>query len=101
MGAVTAFHGGFNRSTQHTDHCVSRRSVANEVPDADLLHRQSEGVDVGALEARCDASPDSQAVRPGARVIDERPAPSLPARNLPLATGCSWPSLCENSLFAS
>jgi len=30
--AETAFGGGFNRSMQHTDHCVGRRSVADGVP---------------------------------------------------------------------
>ena len=30
--------GGFNRSMQHTDCCVSRRSVVDEVPDANFLH---------------------------------------------------------------
>jgi tripartite-type tricarboxylate transporter receptor subunit TctC len=33
-----AMYGGFNWSMQHTDCCVSRRSVADEVPDADFLH---------------------------------------------------------------
>jgi hypothetical protein len=54
--------GGFNRSMQHTENCVSRRSVADEVPDTKLLHRQPEGFDVGALERRLDASPDKSTV---------------------------------------
>src|SRR5450755_4731407 len=62
---------------QHTDHCVSRRSVADEVPHAHLLHGQPEGLDVGAMEARLDAPPDRQAVRPSAHVS---------ARN----SGCLW-----------
>src|SRR5882672_12699646 len=31
---------------QHTDHCAGRRSVADEVPDTNLLHGFSEGIDV-------------------------------------------------------
>src|SRR5215831_10822765 len=42
----------FNRSMQHTDRCVSSRSVADEVPHANLLHGRAEGLDAGALEAR-------------------------------------------------
>ena len=47
---------------QHTESCVSRRSVADEVQDTKLLHRQPEGFDVGALEGRLDASPDRPVV---------------------------------------
>ena len=59
---TTAMQGGFNRSAQHTNHCSGRRSVASEVPDSEVLHRQSEGTDVGALEGRVDSSPDRPAV---------------------------------------
>lgn len=34
---MTAFDGGFNRWMQHTDRCVSSRSVADEVPHTNLL----------------------------------------------------------------
>ena len=37
---------------QHTDHCVSRRSVADEVPHTHLLHGRPEGLDVGAMEGK-------------------------------------------------
>lgn len=53
---TTAMGGGFNRSAQHTSHCSGRRSVANEVPETDVLHRRAKGIDVGALEGRLDAS---------------------------------------------
>jgi integrase len=54
--------GGFNRSMQHTKNCVCRRSVADEVPDANLLHGQPEGIDVGALESWLDSSRDRETV---------------------------------------
>jgi len=57
-GEGAGYTGGFNRSMQHTDRCVSSRSVADEVPHAHLLHRGPEGGDVGAMEARLDAAPD-------------------------------------------
>ena len=63
---ATGLPGGFNWSMQHTDCCVSRRSVADEVPDANFLHRQPEGIDVGALEARLDAASDCPAVQSSA-----------------------------------
>jgi regulator of protease activity HflC (stomatin/prohibitin superfamily) len=59
---ITAERGGFNRSMQHTDHCAGRRSVADEVPDTNLLHGCSEGIDVGAMEGRLDAPSDCSAV---------------------------------------
>jgi putative transposase len=37
--AEAALGGGFNGSMQHTENCVSRRSVADEVPDTKVLHR--------------------------------------------------------------
>jgi dipeptidyl aminopeptidase/acylaminoacyl peptidase len=55
--------GGFNWSIQRTDHCVGRRSVADEVPDTNLLHGRPEGIDVGAMEGRLDASPACSAVQ--------------------------------------
>src|SRR4029453_13232877 len=60
---MTAYGGGFNRSMQHTDHCVSRRSVADEVPRTHLLHGRPEGLDVGAMEGRLDAAPDCSSVQ--------------------------------------
>ena len=48
----SAIGGGFNWSTQHTRTRSSGRSVADDVPDQDLLHRQPEGIDVGTLEGR-------------------------------------------------
>jgi hypothetical protein len=35
---------------QHLKFCMSRRSVADEEKTTDLLHREPEGSDVGALE---------------------------------------------------
>ncbi len=62
--AVLTLTGGeLNRSMQHTDRCESSRSVADEVPHAHLLHRGSEGGDVGAMEAGLDAAPDRAPVR--------------------------------------
>ena len=61
--ATSACGGGFNRSMQHTDRCVSSRSVADEAPHAHLLHGRPEGLDVGAMEARLDAAPDRSTVR--------------------------------------
>ena len=58
----TAQEGGFNWSMQHTKSCVGRRSVADEVPDTNLLHGQPEGIDVGALESWLDSSSDRSAV---------------------------------------
>ena len=55
-------HGGFNRSAQHTNHCSGRRSVANEVPNTNVLHRHPEGIDVGAMEGWLDSSSDREAV---------------------------------------
>ena len=60
--AMTGLAGGFNRSMQHTNHRVGGRSVANEATATDLLFRQPEGADVGALEARLDAQRDWQAL---------------------------------------
>ncbi len=34
---------------QHTKDCVSKRSVADEIPVPDLLHGKPEGPDVGTL----------------------------------------------------
>lgn len=53
---MAAFGLGFNRSMQHTKHCVSRRSVANGTETSDLLHRKSEGIDVKSISscALCD-----------------------------------------------
>src|SRR5262245_47128499 len=42
--------GGFNRSMQHTDACEGVRGAADEVPDAHVLHGQSESADVGTME---------------------------------------------------
>jgi len=39
VSATAEYGGGFNRSMQHTENCVSRWSVADEVPDAKLLYR--------------------------------------------------------------
>jgi hypothetical protein len=36
---TTAFAGEFNRSMQHTGHCVCRRSVADEVPHTHVICR--------------------------------------------------------------
>jgi DNA replication protein DnaC len=41
--------GAFNRWMQHTEDRVSSRSVANETATPDLLQRDAEGADVGAL----------------------------------------------------
>src|SRR5437868_10036520 len=60
---TSAVRCGFNRSMQHIGNCVGRRSVADEVSTADLLHGQPEGACVGALEARSDPSPDRWFVR--------------------------------------
>ncbi len=62
-GPRTALAGGFNRSMQHTKNCRNRRSVADEVPDANLLHGRPEGIDVGAMEARLDAPSDCPVVQ--------------------------------------
>lgn len=59
---VDAFEGGFNRSVQHLRFCLSGRSVANEVPDTDVLHRNAEGDHVGPLEVGRIASADFPAV---------------------------------------
>jgi hypothetical protein len=40
----------FNRSMQHFKFCMSRKSVADEEKTKDLLHREPESSDVGALE---------------------------------------------------
>ena len=48
---------------QHTDYCVSRRSVADEAPHTHLLHGRSEGLNVGAMEGRLDAAPDCSSVQ--------------------------------------
>jgi hypothetical protein len=40
-----------------TDHCVGRRSVADEVPHTHVLHRRPEGPEVRAMEGRLDAAP--------------------------------------------
>src|SRR5205085_12566717 len=61
---MPALDGGFNRSMQHTSYCPGRRSVADEVSDANLLHGRPEGIDVGAVERWLDPSPDWPAVRP-------------------------------------
>jgi hypothetical protein len=47
---MSAFDGGFNRSMQHTEPCMSRRSVADEAKTADPVLGKPEGPDVGALE---------------------------------------------------
>ncbi len=47
---LAGFGGGFNRAMQHTNHRVGGRSVADEATTTDLLFRQPEGADVGALE---------------------------------------------------
>ena len=54
--------GEFNGSKQHTQNCVGRRSVADEVPDTNLLRGQPEGIDVGALESWLDSSSDRSPV---------------------------------------
>jgi len=46
------FRGGFNRSKQHNERCVSSESVANETETPDPLQRKPEGVDVGTLARR-------------------------------------------------
>jgi hypothetical protein len=46
----TANGGEFNRSMQHTMIRRGGRSVADESTAANVLHRHSEGIDVGALE---------------------------------------------------
>ena len=87
---MAAFHGGFNRSMQHTNHCVGRRSVADEVPDTNLLHAHPEGIDVGAMEGRLDASSDRPAVRSTAHVGAGHPVPDgwhSAARTSPLRNG--------------
>ena len=43
---------GFNRSMQHTRRCMSSGGVANETEAPDLLHRDSEGTNVGAVAER-------------------------------------------------
>lgn len=55
---MPAIAGGFNRSMQHTESFLDKRSVADEVPDKNLLPGQPEGIDVGALESRLDSSSD-------------------------------------------
>src|SRR5438045_7864931 len=50
--SMTASDGGFNRSMQHTMIRASGRSVADALPDKNLLHRPPEGIDVGAVEGR-------------------------------------------------
>jgi aspartate ammonia-lyase len=53
VSALTANIGcGFNRSTQHTRICVSRRSVADDPKITDQLYGKPEGADVGTLAAR-------------------------------------------------
>jgi hypothetical protein len=37
---------------QHTKHCESRRSVANEAKTTDLLHAKPESFNVGEMEER-------------------------------------------------
>ncbi|WP_152035595.1 hypothetical protein [Paraburkholderia caledonica] len=49
MAERLAKEGAFNRWMQHTEDCVSSRSVANETATPDLLQRDAEGADVGAL----------------------------------------------------
>ena len=66
---------GFNRSMQHTDRCVSSRSVADEVPHTNLLHGRAEGLDVGAMEARLDAAPDRSLVQSSPHVGTGDPLP--------------------------
>jgi hypothetical protein len=61
---VAATAGGFNGSMQHTNHRVGGRSVSDETAATDLLLVQSEGVDVGTLEARSYAASHRAAVRP-------------------------------------
>jgi hypothetical protein len=51
-----AMQGGFNRSVQHTNHRLGGRSVADEAATTDLLFREPESADVGALEARLDVA---------------------------------------------
>jgi hypothetical protein len=53
---MTALDDGFNRSMQHTNHRIGGRSVADEAATKNLLFRQPEGTDVGALEARLDVA---------------------------------------------
>jgi hypothetical protein len=53
---ATAMQCRFNWSMQHTRAAQCRRSVVDEATTEDLLLRQPEVVDVGALEARRDAS---------------------------------------------
>ena len=43
--------GSFNRSTQHFN-LLERWSVYDEVPDADVLHEQTEVGDVGPMATR-------------------------------------------------
>src|SRR5262245_60136012 len=69
----TAWGCGFNRSMQHTEPALSRRSVADEAATADLLLRQPEGADVEALEGRGHPAPDCAAVRSISLVDTEDP----------------------------
>ena len=48
---------------QHNKNCMSRKSVADEVLDANLLHGRPEGIDVGAMKARLDAPSDCPVVQ--------------------------------------
>jgi len=77
---------------QHTKNCVSRRSVADEVPDANLLHGCPEGIDVGAMEARLDAPSDCPVVQSishfsaGNSVPNWRLSADLPPLAMPFIT---------------
>lgn len=48
---MSSFDRGFNRWMQHTESRVGGRSVADEAKGKNPLHRQPEGLDVGALAA--------------------------------------------------
>ena len=61
--STAGFACGFNWSMQHTDAAVGRRSVADHVPDTNLLLRQPEGIDVGVMAGGMDPSSGRSAVQ--------------------------------------
>lgn len=71
--STASLGGGFNRSMQHIKSCMSRRSVADELPDANLLHGRPEGIDVGAIEAGLDAPSDCPVVQSTSHVSAGNP----------------------------
>ena len=85
--------GGFNRSMQHTMIRPGGRSVADELSDTDVLHREPEGIDVGAVEGGLDSSRDRSPVRSTAHVYPRHSVENgwhPTAKAMPLPSGADF-----------